>query len=115
MEAAIDRLRVIRSARALGFGVREIRTLIDNGRPATSISDRWRGLARRKLPELEALIGRATKMKQLLESGLACSCVRIEDCILHECKSPVIAAATLTRRSSAGPFVPPGAPFGRNA
>src|SRR5688572_30084400 len=63
--AAVQRLQVIQSARALGFGVREIRTLIDN---TTSITDRWRTMARRKLPELETLIGRAMNMKKLLES-----------------------------------------------
>jgi len=86
---AVDRLLVIQSARGLGFGVREILTLIDGGRSKTSITERWRALARKKLPEIEALIGRASRMKKLLESGLTCGCVRIEDCILHECAPPV--------------------------
>ena len=30
-------------------------------------------------------------MKKLLESGLTCGCVQIEDCILHECAPPVAA------------------------
>ena len=88
---AVDRLLVIQSARGLGFGVREIHTLIDDSRSKTSITDRWRALARKKLPEIEALIGRASRMKKLLESGLTCGCVRIEDCILHECAPPVAA------------------------
>ena len=86
---AVHRLLVIQSARGLGFGVREILTLIDGSRSKTSITDRWRVLARKKLPEIEALIGRASRMKKLLESGLTCGCVRIEDCILHECAPPV--------------------------
>src|SRR5262245_47551290 len=84
---AADRLAVIQSARGLGFGVREILTLIDDSR-STSITERWRTMARRKLPELDALIGRATRMKRLLETGLDCGCVRIEDCILHNCAPP---------------------------
>jgi hypothetical protein len=31
----------------------------------------------------------------MLESGLRCSCVRIEDCILHECAPPVVAPVAL--------------------
>jgi MerR family redox-sensitive transcriptional activator SoxR len=85
--AAVDRLAVIQSARRLGFGVREIQTLVDEN-AATTITDRWRSMARRKLPELEALIGRASRMKRLLENGLDCGCVRMEDCILHECAPP---------------------------
>ena len=86
---AVDRLLVIQSARDLGFGVREIHTLINDSRSQTSITERWRTLARKKLPEIEALIGRASRMKKLLESGLTCGCVRIEDCIIHECAPPV--------------------------
>jgi MerR family redox-sensitive transcriptional activator SoxR len=88
---AVDRLLVIQSARGLGFGVREILTLIDDSRAQTSITERWRALARRKLPEIDALIGRAGRMKKLLESGLTCGCVRIEDCILYDCAPPVAA------------------------
>lgn len=102
---ALDRLSVIRSARALGFGVREIRTLTSD---TASITERWRALARRKLPELESLIGRATRMKQLLESGLHCSCVRIEDCILHDCAPPAVIPATLVRSRTAVLQTPPG-------
>ena len=93
--AAVQRLQVIQSARALGFGVREIRTLIDN---TTSITDRWRTMARRKLPELETLIGRAMNMKKLLESGLRCSCVTIEDCIVHNCAPPPLVSPALLIR-----------------
>jgi MerR family redox-sensitive transcriptional activator SoxR len=92
--SAIDRLQVIQTARGLGFGVREIHTLIDRA-STKSITDRWRALAHRKLPEINALIERAARMKKMLESGLECGCVRIEDCILHECAPPVIPAAAL--------------------
>jgi MerR family redox-sensitive transcriptional activator SoxR len=102
--AAVTQVQVISAARALGFGIREIRTLTQG---AHSVTDRWRALARRKLPELESLIGRATRMKRLLEAGLHCSCVRMEDCILHECAPPVVAPRTLVRGGApqAGPSV----------
>src|SRR5262245_54199443 len=81
---AVTQVQVISAARDLGFGVREIRTLVDS-RSATSITDRWRTLARRKLPEMDSLIDRATRMKRMLETGLTCGCAKIEDCILHGC------------------------------
>ena len=56
----------------------------------TSPSERWRVLAREKLPEIEALIERALGMKQLLERGLRCECLRLEDCEIID--SPLLSA-----------------------
>jgi hypothetical protein len=39
-------------------------------------------MARQKLPEVEALIARAQTMKQILEEGLECDCLSIEDCTI---------------------------------
>jgi MerR family transcriptional regulator, redox-sensitive transcriptional activator SoxR len=50
-------------------------------------SERWRVLAREKLPEVEALVERALSMKDILERGLRCECLRLEDCELVE-RSP---------------------------
>ena len=89
-ERAVTEVQTIGMARSLGFGVRDIRTLVHGGQSPVPITDRWRSLARRKLPELDSLIDRATRMKRLMETGLTCSCVRIEDCILHGCAPPLI-------------------------
>jgi MerR family redox-sensitive transcriptional activator SoxR len=52
-----------------------------NGFPAgTAPAERWRWLAREKLPEVEALIKQATDMKRMLQRGLRCECSRLEDC-----------------------------------
>jgi MerR family transcriptional regulator, redox-sensitive transcriptional activator SoxR len=85
----VDRLRVIRMARDLGFALNDIRTLLNGFSPDTPPSERWQQLARRKLPEVDALIQRATGMKRLLEKGLRCDCVSVQDCILHDCNPPV--------------------------
>ena len=76
------RLAVIELAKLAGFTLAEIRTLLGGFSPRMSPSKRWRVLARQKIPEVEALIARAQTMKRLLEEGLNCGCLRLEDCAL---------------------------------
>ena len=64
-------------------------TLLDGFDPATPPPVRWQQLAQRKLPEIDQLAQRASAMKRLLEKGLRCDCVSIEDCVLHDCNPPV--------------------------
>jgi MerR family transcriptional regulator, redox-sensitive transcriptional activator SoxR len=77
----IDRLQVIHTARAMGFSIEEIRTLLDGFPNATTPSERWRALAQEKLAEIKASIARATALKDLLEAGLQCTCEEIELCL----------------------------------
>jgi MerR family redox-sensitive transcriptional activator SoxR len=88
-EQVVDRLQVVRMARELGFKLSEIRTLLDGFSEDTPPAERWQKLARRKLPEVQALLLRATAMKQLLEKGLRCHCVTVQDCIKYDCAPPV--------------------------
>lgn len=76
----VERLRVIRAARDMGFALEEIRLLLDGCSASEPPSERWQQLAEEKLPEVENMIARATALKQLLETGLRCECVRIEEC-----------------------------------
>jgi MerR family redox-sensitive transcriptional activator SoxR len=78
----LDRLAVVRVAQEAGFTISEIRMLLDGFSEDTPPSERWRVLAREKLPEVEALVERALGMKNLLERGLRCECLRLEDCAL---------------------------------
>ena len=96
-QSAETEVQVINAARELGFGIREIRTLVESRQAPTAVTERWRALARRKLPELERLIDRATRMKDMLENGLNCGCAQIEDCLLHECKPQVLQIKGLGR------------------
>jgi MerR family redox-sensitive transcriptional activator SoxR len=82
---AVEHLEVIRMARDLGFGIEEIGTLLNGFSPDTPPPDRWRQLAMEKLPQLDSLIRHAMAMKRLLETGLSCRCVRIEDCFIEDC------------------------------
>jgi MerR family transcriptional regulator, redox-sensitive transcriptional activator SoxR len=76
------RLAVVRVAQRAGFTIAEIRELLDGFSEDTPPSERWRVLATEKLPEVEALVERALGMKRLLERGLRCDCLRLEDCDL---------------------------------
>ena len=77
-----ERLAVVRVAQRAGFAVSEIRTLLDGFSENTPPSERWRVLARDKLPEVEALVNRALGMRDLLERGLRCECLSLKDCEL---------------------------------
>ena len=73
---ALDRLRVIVFARDCGFTLREI-GLLFGGRP---YSARLRGLATRKLRELEQVRARIAGMESLLRAALRCDCLTPEQC-----------------------------------
>jgi MerR family transcriptional regulator, redox-sensitive transcriptional activator SoxR len=82
LRKVLDRLAVVRVAQQAGFTISEIGTLLDEFSEDTPPSERWRLLAEEKLPEVEALVERALGMKDLLERGLRCECLRLEDCPL---------------------------------
>jgi MerR family redox-sensitive transcriptional activator SoxR len=71
---------VIEFAQRAGFTLAETRTLLRGFSAKVPPSARWRSLAQRKLPEIDALIARASGMKRLLEEGLECECLSLEEC-----------------------------------
>jgi MerR family redox-sensitive transcriptional activator SoxR len=77
----VDRLQVIHTARELGFSIEEIWVLLNGFPRGTAPCDRWRNLAENKLTEINAMIARATALKDLLEAGLNCTCEDIELCL----------------------------------
>jgi len=72
----LERLTVIRFARANGFTLREIRSLL-SGRP---YSARLRGLAREKIRSLDQAVARARAMQAVLRSTLRCRCLDVAEC-----------------------------------
>jgi MerR family redox-sensitive transcriptional activator SoxR len=79
-ENAVQVLKVVQLAQDAGFTIAEIQTLLHGFAPDTPPAARWQTLARQKLDELDAQITRAQQMKQVLEKGLNCGCLRLEDC-----------------------------------
>jgi len=103
----LDLLAVIRVAQRAGFTIAETRTLMAGFSVEGPPSERWRVLAREKLAEVVALIDRAEAMKGLLERGLRCECLSIEDCALLE-EERRSAATSLPFRSRRRPGLAAG-------
>jgi MerR family transcriptional regulator, redox-sensitive transcriptional activator SoxR len=78
--AIFGRIELIRLALAAGFTVTETRSFISGFAADTPPATRWRTLATRKLAEVNALMERVTRMKELLESSFRCRCPSLNDC-----------------------------------
>lgn len=75
-----ERLATIRLAQAAGFTVAEIRTFLHGFAPDTPPPERWRELAARKLPAVDAQLARLQGMRAILEAGLRCECLALAEC-----------------------------------
>ena len=76
----LRRLAIIDAAQRVGFSLDEIGDLL--GSRDGPAHERLRRLALRKLPEIEALIDRATTVQQLLRFCGDCTCRSIDECRL---------------------------------
>jgi MerR family transcriptional regulator, redox-sensitive transcriptional activator SoxR len=99
----LARLQVIRAARDLGFTLNDIRALLADVAPDATPPERWRALARDKLPEVDAALRRLTALRRLLIAGMGCRCATIEECFLDDCS----ADERLAGRGVALPIAPP--------
>jgi len=89
-ESVLRRLAVIDVAQRAGLSLDEIRELLDHGNDP--MSDRLRELADRRLPEIDALIDRAQRVRAWLGAATTCKCQRIDDCALFD-DAPLASAA----------------------
>lgn len=76
----LQRIALVQLAQQAGFTIAEIQILLHGFAPDTPPAIRWQTLACQKMTELDALIEQAQRMKQVLETGLQCGCLRLEDC-----------------------------------
>ena len=81
-QSTVQMLKVVQLAQQAGFTVAEIQVLLHGFAPNTPPAARWQPLAQHKIAELDALIERAQQMKRILETGLNCGCLRLEDCAI---------------------------------
>ena len=80
--AVLRRLTVIDIAQRAGLSLDEIKGLLDIG--TGPLSERLQTLAARKLPEIEALIDRAERVRTWLTAATGCECQSIDDCALFD-------------------------------
>jgi len=73
-------LAVVRMAQEAGFTIGDVRTLVTGFPEGTPASDRWRELAKRKLPEVDTRIERLNAVRRVLEESLACGCLTLDAC-----------------------------------
>lgn len=84
---AVQRLGVIEVAKRAGFSLWEVGVLlasVDEGAPA---HEQLQALAARKLPEVDALIEQAQRMRDWLTLASACGCQTLEDCGLFDSRA----------------------------
>ena len=79
----LERLAVIVAAQHAGLSLGEIRELLDAD-DRGAVSGRLQELARRKLPEVTALIERARLVQSWLEAAADCRCPSLEACPLFD-------------------------------
>jgi len=74
-EAVLGRLAVLRRAKDCGLTLEEAKGLFeDSGRP----SERWQRIAKKKIAELDAMMGRIEQMRDLLQRR--CECADLDEC-----------------------------------
>ena len=81
-ETVLRRLTVIDVAQRAGMSLDEIRLLVQHG--SDPMSGQLRELATRKLPEIDALIERAERVRAWLETATGCECRSIDECALFD-------------------------------
>jgi len=101
-EQAVRMVEVLRVAQRAGFTLDEIRQLFQGFDAKARSGDRWRLLAEAKLRELDELQARIVGMRRAIEQGLACGCMRIEDCTLAKLSADTRAPARARRRAGRG-------------
>jgi MerR family redox-sensitive transcriptional activator SoxR len=101
-ESVLRRLAVIDVAQRAGLSLDEIRELLDHGNQP--VSTRLRELADRRVPEIEALIDRAQRVRRWLVAAQSCDCEAIDDCTLFDdaAAPPAGPVGMTVRRAFAG-------------
>jgi MerR family redox-sensitive transcriptional activator SoxR len=86
-QETIRRLQVITIAQRAGFTLDDIRVLLAAAGNGTPAHEQLQALARRKLPEVEALIKRAEAMRDWLTTASGCGCETLDVCRLFDAEA----------------------------
>jgi MerR family transcriptional regulator, redox-sensitive transcriptional activator SoxR len=77
-------LAVVGAGQRAGLSLDEIRELLRTSSAGGAVSERLREIARRKLPEVDALIERSRLVRSWLEAAADCRCPTLDDCPLFD-------------------------------
>lgn len=80
---SLQQIEMVALAKRAGFTLAEIRIILSGISGKKPPSEVWRVLASDKLPEVEQTLAEARAMKRVLEAGLRCECLSLEDCLAH--------------------------------
>jgi MerR family redox-sensitive transcriptional activator SoxR len=80
----VEYLEAIAIAQSLGFTLEEIRTLLGTFRVGNDPSRECQQMAQMKIQELEELVAKAHRMKQILEHGISCQCTSLDGCYVSK-------------------------------
>ncbi|HEX5374581.1 MAG TPA: MerR family transcriptional regulator [Solirubrobacterales bacterium] len=78
---ALRQIELVALAKRAGFTLAETRIILAGLSEKTPPPRIWRELASGKLPEIERTLVEAAAMKRVLEEGLRCECLSLEDCL----------------------------------
>jgi MerR family transcriptional regulator, redox-sensitive transcriptional activator SoxR len=88
-EDTVQRLEVLGVAQKAGFSLDEVKTLFESADRGEPAHRKLRALVERKLPEVNALIARAQRVRAWLDTATACSCETLDDCSLFVTFDPI--------------------------
>lgn len=77
----LRQIEMVALAKRAGFSLAEVRIILAGVSAKAPPPEIWRKLAADKLPEVERTLTEAEAMKGLLEAGLRCECLSLEDCL----------------------------------
>ncbi|MGN6276677.1 MAG: MerR family transcriptional regulator [Solirubrobacterales bacterium] len=77
----LRQLELVVLAKQLGFSLAEIHVLLAGISASEPPPKLWQELAARKLPQVEQMLDEAKAMKRILEIGMRCECLTLEDCL----------------------------------
>jgi MerR family redox-sensitive transcriptional activator SoxR len=82
----LQQISLIVLSKRAGFTLAETRLLLSGLSTKTPPPEIWREMAKQKLPEINQKLTDAKAMKKILEDGLRCDCLTLEECLRHSTK-----------------------------
>lgn len=77
----LRQIELVSLSKRAGFTLAETRVLLSGLSEKTAPPKIWRKLAAAKLPEIEQTLAEAEAMKAILEEGLRCECLSLDQCL----------------------------------